>query len=409
VFLDVVYNHFGPDGNYLHHYAPTFFTERHHTPWGAAINFDDRQSRVVRDFYVENALYWLEEFHLDGLRFDAVHAIIDESKPDILEEIAEAVRRREWDRPIHLVLENDDNTPRYLGRREMEAAPRLYTAQWNDDIHHVLRVLTSGETGGYYADYRERPIEKLGRALAEGFVYQGEASPHRDGRKRGGASVDLPPTAFVSFIQNHDQVGNNAFGTRLTKLAGPERVRVAAAVYLLAPQVPMLFMGEEWAADQPFAFFCDFGPELAQAVRDGRRREFAKFPEFQDERARERIPDPGAESTFRSSVLDWSALDEPARGDWLAFYRELIAVRRREVVTRLARIGGGAGSAHILGDNAVLATWRLERGGTLSLAANFGDAPAPLGEEPGQLLHSVGSPPADGVLPPRSVALFAAG
>jgi maltooligosyltrehalose trehalohydrolase len=407
ILLDVVYNHFGPDGNYLHHYAPGFFTDRHQTPWGAAINFDDRQSRVVRDFYIHNALYWLEEFHLDGLRFDAVHAIADTSEPDVLEEIAAAVRRRDWERPIHLVLENDKNQSRHLVREN--GRPRLYTAQWNDDIHHVIRALTSGEAGGYYADYAEAPVEKLGRALAEGFVYQGEPSAYRDGEARGEASADLPPTAFVSFIQNHDQVGNNAFGSRLSKLATPEAIRVAAAVYLLSPQVPMLFMGEEWAAEQPFTFFCDFGPELAAAVRDGRRQEFAKFPEFQDEAARERIPDPGAEATFRSSILDWSAPGQPRHAEWLAFYRELISVRAREVVTRLPRIGGKAGSFRVLGQKAVLATWRLEQDGTLSLAANFGDTAAPLGDHPGRLLHSVGSPPDEGALPPHSVALFASG
>jgi malto-oligosyltrehalose trehalohydrolase len=407
IFLDVVYNHFGPDGNYLHHYAPAFFTERHQTPWGAAINYDGENARAVREFYVHNALYWLEEFHMDGLRLDAVHAILDDSRPDILTDIAASVRGREWNRPIHLVLENDKNQASYL-RRDGKR-PRLYTAQWNDDIHHVTRVLTTGDASGYYADYAGSPAEKLGRALTEGFVYQGEASLYRDGKKRGEPSAELPPTAFIAFIQNHDQVGNNAFGARLSKLAKPEAIRVAAATYLLAPQVPMLFMGEEWAAEQPFAFFCDFGAELAAAVRDGRRQEFAKFPEFQDEGARERIPDPGAESTFKSSVLDWSAAERPVHAESLALYSDLIAVRAREIVPRLARIGGHAGTFRALAEKAVLASWRLDDGGTLSLAINFGTAPAPLDDALGRLLHSVGSPPCDGALSPLSLALFAAG
>ncbi len=309
VFLDVVYNHFGPDGNYLHLYAPDFFTERHKTPWGAAINFDGDTARPVRDFFIENALYWLEEFHFDGLRFDAVHAILDDSRRHILTELAETVRARLGaGRPIHLVLENDKNQARLLG-------PRLFTAQWDDDIHHALRVLTTGEIEGYYADYAERPAERLGRALAEGFAYQGDLSAYR-GEARGEPSAGLPPTAFVSFIQNHDQVGNNAFGTRLARLAAPEIIRIAAAIYLLSPQIPMLFMGEEWGAEQPFAFFCDFGPELAEAVRQGRRREFAKFPAFRDAAARARIPDPCAATTFASAVLDNFA------GDAVAFDHE---------------------------------------------------------------------------------------
>jgi malto-oligosyltrehalose trehalohydrolase len=279
VFLDVVYNHLGPEGNYLPLVAPDFFTARHHTPWGAAIAFDGEEARAVRGFYVENALYWLEEFHLDGLRFDAVHAIRDDSARHILVEIAETVRcRLGGERPIHLVLENDRNEARLLG-------PELFTAQWDDDLHHALRVLTSGEIAGYYADYANAPAARLGRALAEGFAYQGEVSDFR-GERRGEPSAHLPATAFVSFIQNHDHVGNNAFGTRLARLASPDALRVAAAIYLLSPPIPLLFMGEEWGAVQPFPFFCDFGQGLAEKVRDGRRREFARLPEFRDEAAR---------------------------------------------------------------------------------------------------------------------------
>jgi malto-oligosyltrehalose trehalohydrolase len=398
IFLDVVYNHFGPDGNYLHLYAPSFFTERHHTPWGAAIDFSER---AVRDFYVENALYWLEEFHVDGLRFDAVHAILDDSPRSILEEIAARVHRRfDGERAVHLVLENDKNEAHLLG-------PDRFVAQWNDDLHHVLRVLTSGQSEGYYADYADRPIERLGRALAQGFVYQGERSAYRD-EPRGEPSAQLPPTCFVSFIQNHDQVGNNAFGARLATLAEPEAIRVAATIYLLAPQIPMIFMGEEWGAEQPFPFFCDLEPELAAKVREGRRREFAKFPEFRDEAARARIPDPCAAETFTSAVLDWRQLERQPQAEWLRLYRRLLALRAREIVPRLAGIGGHAGRFHPLGTGALEVAWRLGDGSTLTLFANFGADSMVLPRTPqGRLLHATDelSP---GALPPRFAAFYLA-
>jgi malto-oligosyltrehalose trehalohydrolase len=399
VFLDVVYNHFGPEGNYLHVYAPQFFTERHHTPWGAAINFDGDRARPVRDFYVENALYWLDEFNFDGLRFDAVHAIRDNSHRHILREIAETVRARfSGDRPIHLVLENDGNEAHLL-------SAGLYTAQWNDDLHHALRVLTTGESAGYYADYADAPAERLGRALAEGFAYQGERSAYRE-EKRGEPSGDLPPTCFVAFIQNHDQIGNNAFGTRLSRLAKPASIRVAAAIYLLSPQIPMIFMGEEWGAEQPFTFFCDFAPDLADKVREGRRREFAKFPEFRDEAARARIPDPCAAATFASAVLDWKALDRPRHSEWLAWYRGLLALRVREIAPRLRGVRGKAGAWRPLGPRAVRVVWRLGDGSSLTLLANFGDAAVALPEPAhGRLLYATGETPRD-ALPPFSAAFF---
>jgi malto-oligosyltrehalose trehalohydrolase len=228
VLLDVVYNHFGPEGNYLHLYAPQFFNPTHRTPWGAAINFDGPGSRTVRDFFVHNALFWLEEYHFDGLRLDAVHAIADGSRPDIVAELAAAVRAGPGrDRHVHLVLENDANQARYLGRDESRA-PLFATAQWNDDLHHAFHVLLTGERDGYYADYAERPLRHLGRALAEGFSYQGEASAYRANRTRGEPSVHLPATAFVSFLQTHDQVGNRAFGAEGARRG--ERLPAARAV-----------------------------------------------------------------------------------------------------------------------------------------------------------------------------------
>ncbi|MFC7478602.1 malto-oligosyltrehalose trehalohydrolase [Dankookia sp. GCM10030260] len=367
VMLDVVYNHFGPEGNYLHAIACEAFTDRHKTPWGAAINMDGPDSSPVRAYFINNALYWIEEFHLDGLRLDAVHAILDDSPKHLLEEMAEHVHAAVPDRPVHLVLENEENQASRLVRGE-DGRPRWYTAQWNDDAHHVLHVAASGEAKAYYADYHG-DTEKLGRALAEGFAFQGEQMPYR-GHARGEPSGTLPPTAFVAFIQNHDQVGNRAFGDRLTHFAVAEAVRAVAATYLLLPQVPMLFMGEELAAAQTFPFFADFGPELAAAVRKGRREEFARFPEFQDPATRERIPDPTAEETFASAKLRWEDVNRPEHAGWLEWYRRAIAARHAEIVPRLAGIGAG-GRYQVIGEGAVVVRWLLDGGGTLTLAANL--------------------------------------
>ena len=256
MFLDVVYNHFGPDGNYLPVYAPQILTDRHKTPWGSAINYDGADATPMREFVIHNALYWLEEFHFDGLRLDAVHAIMDDSSTHLLNELAQRVRGTLGkERQIHLVLENEENEAHWLARGPKGEVER-YTAQWNDDVHHGLHTAATGEQAGYYAEYLGE-TGKLARALAEGFAFQGEMMTYR-GSARGEPSGHLPPTAFIAFMQNHDQVGNRAFGDRLTHATPAERVRAIAAVFLLAPQIPMLFMGEEWAAAQPFPFFCDF-------------------------------------------------------------------------------------------------------------------------------------------------------
>ncbi|MBI3453361.1 MAG: malto-oligosyltrehalose trehalohydrolase [Rhodospirillales bacterium] len=389
VLLDVVYNHFGPEGNYLHRYAPQFFNERHHTPWGAAINFDAPGSRTVRDFYIHNALYWLNEYHFDGLRFDAVHTIADDGQPHFLDELAARIAAACAGRQVHLVLENDDNNPHYL-ERDGEGRPRTYTAQWNDDVHHALHAAIAGETKGYYADYADDPVGHLGRALTQGFAYQGESSAHRGGRERGRPSGHLPPTAFVSFLQNHDQVGNRAFGDRITGHVPAAAVCAAAAIILLAPSPPMLFMGEEWGAKEPFPFFCDFEPGLADSVREGRRREFARFPEFADPAARARIPDPVALSTFASAALDWGGHDISPHGDWLAFYRGLIDLRRREIVPRLRDLTGNESHYRTNGEGALFAEWRLADGAKLNLIAGLIEKPLtinPVGP-PGRLIFS---------------------
>ena len=368
VILDVVYNHFGPDGNYLPLYAPGFLTERHHTPWGAAVNFDGPGCGPVRDFAVHNALYWIEEFHLDGLRLDAVHAIIDDTQPHILHELAVRARHATLNRPLHLILENEENATSRLLRSDIGHVER-YTAQWNDDVHHVLHVAASGEGHSYYADYVS-DTDKLGRALAQGFAFQGEIMPFR-GRPRGEPSGELPPPAFVSFIQNHDQVGNRAFGDRLITLAPREATLAVSAIYLLLPQVPMLFMGEEWDTASPFPFFCDFSDDLAEAVRNGRREEFRHFPAFHDEAARERIPDPTAEDTFLSAKLDWNSLATPSHRAALSRTHRLLQVRRERVIPLIGRMGPHAGRYTLFGEGAVTTRWRTEDGSTLRLDANL--------------------------------------
>ena len=377
VMLDVVYNHFGPEGNFLHLYAPQFFTDRHATPWGAAMDFDGPASRAVRDFFIHNALYWLEEFHLDGLRLDAVHAIIDDGEPHVLTEIARAVRRGPGrERPVYLVLENLNNEARRLGP---PAAPDTFDAQWNDDCHHCLHVLLTGESESYYEDYQEHPHRLLCRSLAEGFAYQGERSRHL-GAPRGEPSADLPPSAFVNFLQNHDQIGNRARGERLSRVAAPEALRAAAAVLLLAPAPPMLFMGEEWAAPEPFPYFCDFEPELAGKVREGRLREFAHF--------RGDIPDPCDVATFASAKLDWERLAAPAHARMFDHYRRLLAIRRRDIVPLLPRIVGGACVAFEPG-GAFAVDFRLREGGALHLLANLRDRSAPVvGRPAGRMLFA---------------------
>jgi len=372
VLLDVVYNHFGPEGNYLHLYAPQFFTDRHDTPWGAGINFDGANARPVRDFFIHNALYWLEEFHLDGLRLDAADAIVDDSAPDILTEIATAVQSGPGrEREIHLVLENDHNEAWRLAR-DRDGRSRYYSAQWNDDFHHVVHHVLTGERDGYYADYVDAPMRRLGRCLAEGFAYQGECSPWRDDAARGEPSAALPPTAFIAFLQNHDQIGNRACGERLHRLTSIEALRAAVAILLLAPSPPLIFMGEEFAAASPFQFFCDFEPALATAIVRGRREQLQRFARFGNTQAAIDIPDPTAESTFMRCKLDWPSASRAPHSQWLAYYRRLLAIRRREIAPLIPDISADRRSFRVEHDRGLFVHWQLSGGHRLALAANLG-------------------------------------
>jgi len=406
VFLDVVYNHFGPDGNYLHCYAKSFFDESKHTPWGAAINFQG--PREVREFFIQNALYWLQEYHFDGLRLDAVHAIEDDSELHILQELAERVRREiPSERHVHLVLENDDNRSTWL-----KLPNGSFDAQWNDDFHHAAHVIATEDASGYYSDYagiaghqnadygadhsspgstlESAAVAYLGRCLTEGFAYQGEFSAYRE-KNRGESTNGLSMTAFVNFLQNHDQIGNRAFGERLSKLAPPEATRTLWEVMLLAPSIPMLFMGEEWQAETPFLYFCDFNPELNRLVTEGRRNEFARFPQFSDPQVREQIPDPCALYTFEASRLRWEELHSPQHQEWLTLCRRLLGVRRREIVPRLAGMQVQADPRNgnffeVFENTGLLAQWSLANGGALKLLANLGPEPLTL---PVRLLDNV--------------------
>jgi len=389
MLLDVVYNHFGPEGNYLHRYAPAFFAAAH-TPWGHAIDYRVPQ---VRAFAIENALHWLERYRFDGLRLDAVHAITEAGQPSILHDISRVVGHLAAGsgRAIHLVLENDDNRASLLDPRA-DSPQGKYRAQWNDDYHHAWHVLLTGERKGYYQDYSDDPRRHIARALGTGFAYQGEASLHRQGRRRGEPSAALSPLAFVDFLQNHDQIGNRPRGDRLAAQADEAALPAALAITLIAPMPPLLFMGEEWGAAQPFPFFCDFPEPLATAVRNGRRAEFkAAYAELGDA-----IPDPLAEDTFRAAVLDWEARASPAGQRRLALVRALLAVRRREVMPHLADATFGSAQC----DEGVLTVnWSLGGGRSLGLLANLSDAtasaPQPL--PPGRPIW--GGEPADRLAP----------
>ncbi len=386
VLLDVVYNHFGPDGNYLNAYAKSFFREDKHTPWGNAIDF---RKREVRDFFINNALHWLEIYRFDGLRFDAVHAIEDSG---FLLEMAQTIRTKLPGRHIHLVLENENNDSTLLNTATDAGK---YDAQWSDDWHHCLHVLLTRESEGYYEDF-QNPAAQLARCMAEGFAYQGDPSPHHGNAPRGTPSAHLPTTAFVICLQNHDQIGNRAMGERLRSLAHPDALRAALALLLFTPQIPMLFMGEEYGETRPFLFFTDHHDELGKLVTEGRRKEFAHFDAFTRPETREKIPDPNAPATFEASI------PQIAENNWSAHVKTCLVLRHAHIIPHLknsASLGAAA-----LSPAAIRASWRLGNGSTLTLAANFGAIAAPLEPVPGDLLFGPG--PQSGQLAPFTTCLW---
>jgi maltooligosyltrehalose trehalohydrolase len=320
VIFDVVYNHLGPAGNYLGEYGP-YFTDRYGTPWGEAVNLDGRDSDPVREFVLDNALMWLRDYHADGLRLDAVHAIVDTSATHILEELSVRVDELEAELgvPKFLIAESDLNDPRVVRGRELGGYG--IDAQWSDDFHHALHAALTGERAGYYSEFGS--MDQLAKALRQAFVFDGCWSPHRR-RRHGRTPAGLPATRFLAYLQNHDQVGNRATGERSSMLLGDGLLKVAAALVLLGPSVPMLFHGEEWGASTPFLYFTDHeDPELGKAVTEGRRREFASFGWSPDD-----VPDPQDPETFRRSKLDWDEVSRSPHRELLDWHRRLIALRR---------------------------------------------------------------------------------
>jgi maltooligosyltrehalose trehalohydrolase len=400
VLLDVVYNHLGPDGNYLERFGP-YFTERFHTPWGKAVNLDGPGSDEVRRYIVDNATQWLRDYHLDGLRLDAVHALLDPSATHVLEELANEVVALEarLGRHLTLVAESDQNDPRLL--RAPEAGGYGLPAQWSDDYHHALHAVLTGERQGYYEDFGR--LEHVARALEETFVYADSYSAHR-ARRHGRPPIDLHAWRFVSFLQNHDQVGNRARGDRLGHSLAPGRLRVGAALLFASPFTPLLFQGEEWSASSPFPYFCDHqDPALAEAVRDGRRREFAAFGWRPED-----VPDPQAPATFAAAKLDWSELAREPHASTLAWYRALVRLRRERVDLR----DGRPGRTRARVDEA--AGWLVVERPETTLAVNLGKdvARVPLARGESRVLlasRDEGAAASDGaiLLPPDSAVFLA--
>jgi maltooligosyltrehalose trehalohydrolase len=361
VLLDVVYNHFGPSGNYTGKFGP-YVTDSHHTPWGGAVNLEDTGSAEVRQFFVDNALMWLRDYHIDGLRLDAVHAFIDRSAIHFLEKLSREVEtlQAELGRRLVLIAESDLNDPRIV--MPLEAGGLGIDAQWSDDFHHALfAVLCPKERGGYYADFGL--MAQLAKALEQTFVYDGIYSRYRR-RIHGRPTGELSQHRFLGYIQTHDQVGNRALGDRISHIAGIERAKIAAAIVLLSPFVPMLFQGEEWAASSPFQYFADHQDrELARLVSEGRKREFSAFGW-----APEMIPDPESAKTYEASKLNWTEVNQTERAKILEWYRALICLRR----TTPCLNNGDPGNVCVTFDEEQ--GWlRVERG-TISVLANLGTA-----------------------------------
>jgi maltooligosyltrehalose trehalohydrolase len=399
--LDVVYNHLGPEGNYLAKFSKHYFTDRYHTPWGSAVNLDGAYSDEARRFFVDNALSWLRDYHFDGLRIDAIHAFLDTSARHFLEQLADEVDalETELERPLVLIAESDLNDPRVVRPREIGGYG--IDAQWSDDLHHAIHAVLTGERTGYYEDFGT--LADIAVALRRAFVYDGKRSQHRK-RRHGRAADGLSGHRFLAYIQNHDQVGNRAAGDRIAQIAGGDRQKIAAALVLTSPYVPMIWEGEEWAASAPFLYFTDHGdPALGEAVRNGRRGEFATFgwdPE--------RIPDPQARETFERSRLDWEERERAPHSEMLEWYRELLRLRREQPVLR---DGQREGVQVAFQEDE---RWITVARGPIAVCASFAGeeirVPVPAGAAPRVRLASKPGIRVDGgevVLPPDSVAVFA--
>jgi maltooligosyltrehalose trehalohydrolase len=371
VFLDVVYNHFGPDGNYLHAYAPGFFSQTKSSPWGAAINFDGPDSAPVREFFIHNAVYWVQEYRFDGLRLDAVHAISDDSPRHVLQDLSERVRTAAAGRHVHLVLENEDNGYGHLAPEPMHG---FYDAQWNDDFHHVVHVAMTGETQRYYHDYGVDTMDLLARCFTHGMIFEGSK------RREGGAREVVEPapaqplSALVNFAHNHDQVGNRARGERLSELVPSEAAALPTLLALLTPAIPMLFFGEEWGAPEPFLYFADWEGELREAVRAGRKREFGH------EDAAD-LPDPCSSATRDRSHPDPARAGTPAGRERIEQVRAALAARREWITPRQSLLLDGRHSAQRIGERGLCVQWRYSDGRMLSLELNLGKEPLQVPEQ----------------------------
>jgi maltooligosyltrehalose trehalohydrolase len=374
VILDVVYNHLGPDGAYLAAFSPHVFSTRHDSPWGRGLNFDEPGSEVLRRFFVDNALHWLVEYRVDGLRLDATHAIVDDSPSPFLAELAATVKA-DVKAPRRLLIAEDSRNLDVIARPTSDDGWGL-DAVWADDLHHTIRGHTAGDHEGYYADYKGTTSE-IAETIGRGWLYRGEWSRYRNA-PRGTDPAGLPWHAFITCLQNHDQIGNRAHGERLNHQVPLEVYRAASALVLLAPEVPLLFMGQEWAASTPFLFFTDHSGALGRAVTAGRREEFRHFAAFNDPRARDRVPDPQAHDTFLRSRLRWEERGREPHQSTLAYYRRLLSLRRQTMSgldndrTKTAAWAPDEGTVAVLRlapERAVLVVARLSGQGTVSLSA----------------------------------------
>lgn len=406
VFLDVVYNHLGPEGNYLPTFSSHYFSKAHKNPWGDALNFDRESSSMVRRFFIENAMHWIHEYHMDGLRLDATHAIIDDSRVQFVADLVTRVRESVHGRRTFVIAEDHRNL-NYMVRPEGEGGWGL-DGVWADDFHHEVRVALTGDREGYYRDF-EGSMSRLADTLNKGWLYCGQFSDYLK-EHRGTDPTGIPPRRFVFCLQNHDQIGNRAFGERLHHQIDQAAFRAVSVLMLCAPATPLLFMGQEWSASSPFLYFTDHPEELGRCVTEGRRREFRHFRAFSDEAARQGIPDPQAESTFRRSRLNWEETCREPHLSMFRLYQALLAVRRAEPAIQHAE--AGSFRAFALSESTLLLRQDAEGGpSVLAVIQRDGSAEIDLAGHPGlerlistrcQVILTTEDPPfAPDPLPPR--------